>query len=141
MENTTIKATTNIYNLVKMFLLGFVLNMIWIFLYSRKFYMDAIPMVGTGAAVRQITQLIMNNDVTGALTESWLVSLSFIQHPTKDMLTEIAVSSKWLFNTRIQWFQHIDIIFFHIILEDLYLSKMLKYFHFMTIGWPLVTCK
>lgn len=96
MENTTIKATTNIYNLVKMFLLGFVLNMIWIFRYSRKFYMDAIPMVGTGAAVRQITQLIMNNDVTGALTESWLVSLSFIQHPTKDMLTEIAVSSKWL---------------------------------------------
>lgn len=96
MENTTIKATTNIHNPVKMFLLGFGLNMIWIFRYSRKFYMDAIPMVGTGAAVRQITQLIMNNDVTGALTESWLVSLSFIQHPTKDMLTEIAVSSKWL---------------------------------------------
>ena len=58
--------------------------------------MDAIPMVGTGAAVRQITQLIMNNDITGALTESWLVSLSFIQHPSKDMLTEIAVCHEFL---------------------------------------------
>nr|XP_034313736.1 apolipophorins isoform X7 [Crassostrea gigas] len=68
---------------------------------TKKFYMDAIPMVGTGAAVRQITQLIMNNDVTGALTESWLVSLSFIQHPTKDMLTEIAKMMNTVHGTKI----------------------------------------
>lgn len=55
--------------------------------------MDAIPMVGTEAAVKQITKFIMNNDVTGALIESWLVSLHFIQHPTKNMLTYIAVCS------------------------------------------------
>ncbi|XP_062612312.1 LOW QUALITY PROTEIN: uncharacterized protein LOC134274081 [Saccostrea cucullata] len=68
---------------------------------TKKFYMDAIPMVGTGAAVRQITQLIMNNDVTGALTESWLVSLSFIQHPTKDMLTEISKMMNTVHGTKI----------------------------------------
>lgn len=52
MENIIIKVISNIYNFVKMFLLGFVFNMIWIFWYFRKFYMDVILMVGIGVVVR-----------------------------------------------------------------------------------------
>lgn len=60
--------------------------------FNRRFYVDAIPMVGTGAAVRQITQLIQNNKITGVFAEMWLSSLAFIQHPTKEMISEISVS-------------------------------------------------
>lgn len=57
---------------------------------TKRFYVDAIPMVGTGAAVRQITQLIQNNKITGVFAEMWLSSLAFIQHPTKEMISEIS---------------------------------------------------
>ncbi|KAK3089687.1 hypothetical protein FSP39_005602 [Pinctada imbricata] len=56
----------------------------------KKFYLDAIPMVGTGAAIRQITQLILNKDITGKFADAWLTSITFIQHPTKDMISELA---------------------------------------------------
>ncbi|XP_033737047.1 LOW QUALITY PROTEIN: uncharacterized protein LOC117325169 [Pecten maximus] len=55
----------------------------------KKFYLDAIPMVGTGAAVSQITERIMNNDISVTFVEMWLASLSFVQHPTKEMLSEV----------------------------------------------------
>ncbi|XP_021356772.1 uncharacterized protein LOC110452518 [Mizuhopecten yessoensis] len=55
----------------------------------KKFYLDAIPMVGTGAAVSQITERIMNNDISASFVEMWLASLSFVQHPTKEMLAEV----------------------------------------------------
>ncbi|XP_069127420.1 uncharacterized protein [Argopecten irradians] len=55
----------------------------------KKFYLDAIPMVGTGAAVSQITERIMNNDISATFVEMWLASLSFVQHPTKEMLAEV----------------------------------------------------
>ncbi|XP_052061384.1 apolipophorins-like [Mytilus californianus] len=56
----------------------------------KKFYSDAVPMIGTTAAVKQIAKLILNNDITGRMAEIWLSSLSLIQNPSKEMLTEIS---------------------------------------------------
>lgn len=50
-------------------------------------------MIGTTAAVKQIAKLILNNEITGRMAEIWLSSLSLIQNPSKEMLSEIAVSS------------------------------------------------
>lgn len=57
----------------------------------RKFYTDAVPMIGTTAAVEQIAQLILNNEITGRMAEIWLSSLSLIQNPSTEMLEQIAV--------------------------------------------------
>ncbi|VDI44444.1 Hypothetical predicted protein [Mytilus galloprovincialis] len=55
----------------------------------RKFFLDAIPMVGTKASLKMMTHLINTDEVTGAEADMWMTSLSFIQHPTKDMLLEL----------------------------------------------------
>jgi hypothetical protein len=48
-------------------------------------------MVGTSAAMRMLTQLITNNEISGAEADMWMTSLAFIHHPTKDMLRETKV--------------------------------------------------
>ncbi|XP_076095776.1 uncharacterized protein LOC143066849 [Mytilus galloprovincialis] len=55
----------------------------------RKFFLDAIPMVGTKASLKMMTHLINTDEVTGAEADMWMTSLSFIQHPTKDILLEL----------------------------------------------------
>ncbi|VDI44373.1 Hypothetical predicted protein [Mytilus galloprovincialis] len=57
----------------------------------RKFFLDAIPMVGTKASLKMMTHLINTDEVTGAEADMWMTSLSFIQHPTKDMLLELKI--------------------------------------------------
>ncbi|KAL5015760.1 hypothetical protein ScPMuIL_005349 [Solemya velum] len=56
---------------------------------TKKFLVDAVPMVGTGAAVGLMRKLIADKEVTGIEAEMWLTSLSFIHHPTREMLSEI----------------------------------------------------
>lgn len=48
-------------------------------------------MVGTKASLKMMTHLINTDEVTGAEADMWMTSLSFIQHPTKDMLLELKV--------------------------------------------------
>ncbi|KAJ8307373.1 hypothetical protein KUTeg_015457 [Tegillarca granosa] len=55
----------------------------------RKFFLDAIPMVGTSSSLRLLTELITSNEVNGIEADMWMTSLAFIQNPTKDMLKEI----------------------------------------------------
>lgn len=62
------------------------------FLPCSKFVIDALPMVGTGEAVKLMKNLISNEDVTGADADMWLASLAFIHHPTGEMIKEIRVT-------------------------------------------------
>ncbi|XP_053394173.1 apolipophorins-like [Mercenaria mercenaria] len=52
----------------------------------RRFYVDAIPMVGTEASIQLMKTLISNSDITGTQADVWLASIAFIQHPTKQMI-------------------------------------------------------
>ncbi|CAI9742929.1 apolipophorins-like [Octopus vulgaris] len=56
----------------------------------KKYFLDAIPMVGTTASVQMIQDLISRKHVTGADAQLWLLSLSFIHHPSKEMIAAIS---------------------------------------------------
>ncbi|XP_076472801.1 uncharacterized protein LOC143302134 isoform X1 [Babylonia areolata] len=55
----------------------------------RKFFVDALPMAGTEATVTMMTQMLMNNDVTGVEADMWLTSLALIQEPSAAMLEQV----------------------------------------------------
>ncbi|KAK3093078.1 hypothetical protein FSP39_010780 [Pinctada imbricata] len=55
----------------------------------RKFFLDAIPMVGTSSSVHMLVKLITDNEITGTEADMWMTTLSFIQRPTKEMLNEL----------------------------------------------------
>ncbi|XP_056009974.1 uncharacterized protein LOC125679922 [Ostrea edulis] len=55
----------------------------------RKFFMDAVPMVGTSASVVMLTKMISDNEVTGMEADMWMTTLAFIQSPSKDMIREV----------------------------------------------------
>ena len=48
-------------------------------------------MVGTAASVGMIQDLISKKHVTGSEAEMWLLSLSFVHHPTKEMVAATMV--------------------------------------------------
>lgn len=48
-------------------------------------------MVGTEASVGMIQDLISKKRVTGSEAEMWLLSLSFVHHPTKEMVAAATV--------------------------------------------------
>ncbi|XP_041360319.1 uncharacterized protein LOC121376501 [Gigantopelta aegis] len=56
---------------------------------TRKFFVDAIPMVGTSASLRLMRQMILSQAVDTNQANMWLTSLAFIQNPTREMLEEI----------------------------------------------------
>ncbi|XP_045158693.2 uncharacterized protein LOC123524511 [Mercenaria mercenaria] len=56
---------------------------------TRKYFLDAIPMAGTSASLRMITELITSNIITGVEADMWLTTLSFIKNPTIDMLKAV----------------------------------------------------
>jgi uncharacterized metal-binding protein len=59
---------------------------LWLMVFNatfRKFYSDAVPMIGTTAAVKQIAKLILRNAITGRMAEIWLSSLSLVQNPSQ----------------------------------------------------------
>ncbi|XP_061171948.1 uncharacterized protein LOC133181472, partial [Saccostrea echinata] len=55
----------------------------------RKFFMDAIPMVGTSASVAMLSKMINDDEVTGIEADMWLTTLAFIPSPSKDMIREV----------------------------------------------------
>ncbi|XP_070564132.1 uncharacterized protein [Ptychodera flava] len=55
----------------------------------EKFFMDAIPMMSTTAAVTFMTEKISSEEIKGVDADMWLLSLSFITHPTKEMIKEV----------------------------------------------------
>ncbi|XP_076436385.1 uncharacterized protein LOC143275928 [Babylonia areolata] len=56
---------------------------------TRKFFVDALPMVGTEATVTMMTQMLMSDDVTGLEADMWLTSLALIQEPSAAMLEQV----------------------------------------------------
>ncbi|XP_060558872.1 apolipophorins-like isoform X2 [Ruditapes philippinarum] len=56
---------------------------------TRKFFLDALPFIGTRASIHMITDLITRNAIHEHEADMWLSSLSFIKKPTKEMLKEI----------------------------------------------------
>ncbi|KAK6188791.1 hypothetical protein SNE40_004897 [Patella caerulea] len=56
---------------------------------TKKFFLDAIPMVGTSSSVQLLKELLINKEVTGIQAEMWLTSLALIQEPTLQMLSEV----------------------------------------------------
>ena len=56
----------------------------------RKFFVDALPMVGSEASLAMMTQMLMSNDISGLEADMWLTSLSLIQEPSPAMLQEVA---------------------------------------------------
>lgn len=60
--------------------------------HSRKFLVDAMPLVGTAAAVGIVKDMIINGDITQTEADVWFTSLAFFKNPTSDMFTAIAVS-------------------------------------------------
>jgi hypothetical protein len=58
-------------------------------IYFRKFFHDAVPMVGTPASVSLISELINQRHIRGIEADMWVTSLAFIQNPSKEMLVSV----------------------------------------------------
>ncbi|XP_048255783.1 apolipophorins-like [Haliotis rufescens] len=56
---------------------------------GKKFFIDAIPMIGSVDAIKMMRELMTAKDVDSNQADMWLTSLAFIQHPTVEMITEI----------------------------------------------------
>ncbi|CAL1530281.1 unnamed protein product [Lymnaea stagnalis] len=56
---------------------------------ARKFYLDALPMVGTGSSVQVMVQMLLSGEIIGAQAELWINSLHFIQNPTTEMIAHL----------------------------------------------------
>ncbi|KAG7155845.1 Apolipophorins-like 6 [Homarus americanus] len=57
---------------------------------ERAMFDDALPMVGTGASVGVMRDLMVQHQVNDIITNTWLASLSFIPRPDLDTITEAA---------------------------------------------------
>lgn len=56
---------------------------------TRKFFLDALPMAATGAALRVMADLLISSEVKDTQATFWLTSLAFVPNPTKDMLAAV----------------------------------------------------
>lgn len=57
----------------------------------RKYFYDAIPLLGSTASVALARDLIKKGEVTSAETAIWLTSFAFISNPTAELLNEAQV--------------------------------------------------
>ncbi|XP_069195444.1 LOW QUALITY PROTEIN: uncharacterized protein [Procambarus clarkii] len=57
---------------------------------ERPVFEDALPMVGTGASVGVMRDLMVKHQVNDIITNTWLTSLSFIPRPDLDTIVEAA---------------------------------------------------
>ncbi|CAN8003935.1 unnamed protein product [Ixodes hexagonus] len=55
---------------------------------ARKFFMDALPVVGSAASIRMMTESMVSGEVTGIDADAWLTSLAFVSQPTLEMVKE-----------------------------------------------------
>lgn len=56
---------------------------------AEKFYRDALPLLGTTAAVSTMRQLISDNQATEKEIDVWMSAIAFIKNPTTEMLKEL----------------------------------------------------
>nr|XP_045624060.1 uncharacterized protein LOC123774022 [Procambarus clarkii] len=57
---------------------------------ARKFLVDAMPLVGTAAAVGVVRDMFINGDMTDVDADVWFTSLAFFRNPTSEMFTALA---------------------------------------------------
>nr|AHJ78589.1 dLp/HDL-BGBP precursor [Astacus leptodactylus] len=57
---------------------------------ARKFLVDAMPLVGTAAAIGVVRDMFINGDMTDADADVWFTSLAFFKNPTSEMFTALA---------------------------------------------------
>lgn len=57
----------------------------------RKFYRDALPLLGTTASVASMRQLIRDRQATEDEIEVWMTAVAFVKNPTKEMIKELKV--------------------------------------------------
>ncbi|KAK3861716.1 hypothetical protein Pcinc_032352 [Petrolisthes cinctipes] len=58
--------------------------------HSRKFLVDAMPLVQTAASMGVMKTMYVNGDITPTEADIWFTSLAFFKNPTSDMFTVIA---------------------------------------------------
>lgn len=61
--------------------------------HSRRFLVDAMPLVGTAAAAGLVRDMFANGDITQEEVDAWFASLAHLKNPTSDIFTAIAVSN------------------------------------------------
>lgn len=61
--------------------------------HSRKFLVDAMPLVGTAAAAGLVRDMFTNGDLTQEEVDAWFASLAHLKNPSSDIFTAIAVSN------------------------------------------------
>ncbi|XP_037091139.1 apolipophorins-like [Pollicipes pollicipes] len=57
---------------------------------TRKYLMDALPMLGTAAALVVMRDMVMLGQVASEETDRWMTSLAFVHEPRLDMVEAVA---------------------------------------------------
>lgn len=60
--------------------------------HTRKFLVDAMPLVGTAASFGVVRDMFLNGDMTESEADVFFTSLAFFKNPTAEMFTALAVS-------------------------------------------------
>lgn len=58
---------------------------------TEKILLNALPLVNTEASLTIMTKLYMNGGLNSDLSQSWLNSVTFIKHPTSEMISALMV--------------------------------------------------
>lgn len=58
---------------------------------TRKFLLDAMPLVGTANTMTVMRDLYMAKEITSEEMDRWLFSLAFHKNPTLDMISAVKV--------------------------------------------------
>lgn len=64
--------------------------------HSRKFFMDAMPLVATTDSAKFMFELISRNEISQSESSIWLTSLSFISEPTAGIVSVFTVSDLFI---------------------------------------------
>ncbi|XP_076462150.1 uncharacterized protein LOC143294657 [Babylonia areolata] len=56
---------------------------------TKKFFLDALPMAASSAAVNLMTNLMISEEVTGVQVDLYLAAMSFIPQPTDSMMDSV----------------------------------------------------
>ncbi|KAK7070069.1 hypothetical protein SK128_004352 [Halocaridina rubra] len=57
---------------------------------SKKYFIDAMPLVGTSSSAGIVRDIIINGEMTEAEKDDWFASLAFLKNPDSEMFTALA---------------------------------------------------
>ena len=63
-----------------------------VFIQSSEFVHDALPTLGTTSAIRVMKTLVLSGEADKMEADIWFTSMSFVSHPTREMLSEVKVT-------------------------------------------------